>query len=153
MPLRAVLALFLVSTFLTSVTLAEDHSTVSVVFVVPSDQSMNLNAGGERAVALVGNVMLPVDSIRPISISIDDEFVGHALVGAYDVKPVFVLPSGAHEFSFTCEGFRPASTRLEVLGNGSQQFLIVKLIPEAPRSDSAEQSKGSGRDAAAAIKP
>ena len=136
-----------------SVALAEDHSTVNVVFVVPSNPSMSLNVGGERAVAMVGNAMLPVDSIRPISISIDDEFVGHALVGAYSIKPVFMLPSGSHEFSFTCEGFRPASAHLEVLGNGSQQFLIVKMIPEAPRSDSPEQAVEPGKEPAPAIKP
>jgi hypothetical protein len=153
MQLRAVLALFLVSTLLTSLTLAEDHSTVSLVFVVPSEPKMNINEGGERAVALVGNVMLPVDSIRPISISIDDKFVGHALVGPYNVKPVFMLPSGSHEFSFTCEGFRPTSARLEVLGNGSQQFLIVKMTPETPSSKSTDQSKGIGSDAAAGSKP
>lgn len=158
MQLRAIF-LSVVPILFASFALAEDHSTVNVVFVVPSDPSMNLNVAGERAVAMVGNVMLPVDSIRPISISIDDEFVSHALVGAYGVKPVFVLPSGSHEFSFTCEGFRPTSARLEVLGNGSEQFLIVKMIPQTPRSDSPEQPKEHeqpkkpGRNAAPEIKP
>ena len=145
--------LLLVPTLFASVSFAEDHSTVNVVFVVPSDQATTLNAGGERStVAMVGNVVLPLDSIRPISISIDDEFVGHALVGAYNVKPVFVLPSGTHEFSFTCEGFVSTSAGLEVLGNGSQQYLIVRMIPERSHTGPPEQSQEPATDAASGIK-
>jgi hypothetical protein len=79
--------------------------------------------------AVVGNIVLPIQSINPISISIDGEFVGHAMTGFAGIKPVYVLPHGKHKFEFSCEGFRTSKSELTVIGTGSKQYLIVKLEP------------------------
>lgn len=113
-----------------------NHSTVQIVFVVPFE-TPSLGGMGEggaiaKAVprAVVGDMVLPIDSIHPISISIDGEFVGHSMHGTHGTKPVFVLPSGQHKFEFTCDIFNTAKVDLKVIGTGSKQYLIVKLFPK-----------------------
>lgn len=109
-----------------------DHPTVHIVFVYPFDNStsaMNRVDKDGKPVQLgsIGNMVMPFDSIRPVSIVIDNNFVGHALFGQNNVSPVFSLPPGKHKFSFTCEGFRPATQDIHVLGSGSTQYLVVKM--------------------------
>ena len=107
-----------------------DHSTVHIVFVLPNNTppQFDLNAPSAR----VGDIIIPVELVRPISISIDGDFVGHAMVGLHDVKPLFALPRGRHEFKFTCDGYESASIGVKVLGSGSKQYLVVKMKPELP---------------------
>ena len=109
------------------------HATVHFVFVVPSETpAPDLQGSGPQA--LVGDLILPIQSIRPISISIDGEFVGHALTGFAGIKPVYVLPHGRHKFEFACEGFKSSKSDLTVIGTGSKQYLIVKLEPDTTAS-------------------
>ncbi len=105
------------------------HSTVHLVFIVPqTQQSLQFGFGaGSSPMAQVGDFILPVASIHPIAISIDGDFVGHALAGQWHFKPVFVLPEGVRKFTFTYGGSEPVSAELKVLGTGSKQYLIVKL--------------------------
>ena len=56
--------------------------------------------GAQQPMATVNNAIVPEDHIRPIHISIDGDFVGHAMVSVFDIK---------------------------VLGTNSKQYLIVKL--------------------------
>jgi hypothetical protein len=132
-----------------------DHSTVHIVFVVPYNTPVSGGMGGGGAGgggmfavdddgtqtkatprAVVGDMVLPVDEINPISISIDGEFVGHSMTGPDNIKPVFVLPSGLHKFEFSSDKFATKKAELRVIGTGSKQYLIVKLV--APSSKKPE---------------
>jgi hypothetical protein len=104
------------------------HATVHIVFVTPNENA-SPRLQGLSPQAVVGNIVLPIQSINPISISIDGEFVGHAMTGFAGIKPVYVLPHGKHKFEFSCEGFRTSKSELTVIGTGSKQYLIVKLEP------------------------
>lgn len=115
--LTVVIPLF-VSTFACAdAPVPNDHSTVQILFVVPfetPDMGGMGGIGGDGATtkivprAVAGDLVLPIDSIHPISISIDGEFVGHSMHGTHGTKPVFVLPSGQHKFEFTCDIFKTA---------------------------------------------
>ena len=131
-----------------------DHSTVQIVFVVPYEMpdmggmGGGIVGGGAQAkavpLAVVGDMVLPIESIHPISISIDGEFVGHSMAGTNGtngIKPVFVLPSGQHKFEFTCDNFKKAKADLRVIGTGSKQYLIVKLLPEASKDKDAQPTE------------
>jgi len=120
-----------------------EHATVHIVFLVPIEPPSQTPQGSVPQ-AHVGDIVLPIQSIHPISISIDGEFVGHALTGFAGVKPVFVLPHGKHKFEFTCEGFKSTKSELTVIGTGSKQFLIVKLEPNAAASPVKETSELPG---------
>lgn len=83
--------------------------------------------GAQTPMVRVGDIMVPADDVKPIRISIDGDFVGHALVGTWDIKPVFVLPEGKHKLNFEIDGFDPVAADIKVLGTNSKQYLIVKL--------------------------
>jgi hypothetical protein len=130
-----------------------DHSTVHILFVVPYEMPDMGGMGGPDGIieggaqakavprAVVGDMVLPIDSIHPISISIDGEFVGHSLTGTSGIKPVFVLPSGQHKFEFTCDIFKTTKADLKVVGTGSKQYLIVKLLPETTKDKVPQPSE------------
>jgi len=122
-----------------------DHSTVHIVFIAPlANQIKQVPGGNSLPMAYVGDLVVPIDSILPVSISIDGEFVGHAMFGAfYDVNPVFLLPRGSHKFTFSCVGFKTTSAKLRVLGTGSKQYLVVKLQANTSDSDNATKPKSS----------
>jgi hypothetical protein len=108
------------------------HSTVHVVFISPhSHSAMGGGMGGiggtQPTMVRVGDVVVPNDAVRPIRISIDGEFVGHAMVGSWDIKPVFNLPEGKHKLKFELDGFDPVAADIKVLGTNSKQYLIVEL--------------------------
>ena len=96
--------------------------------------------GRQMPMARVGDLLLPADEIRPIRITIDGDFVGHAMVGPQDIKPVFVLPKGLHKFTFAIEGSDPALAEIAVLGTGSKQYLIVKLPSDKPQPKRSDTS-------------
>jgi hypothetical protein len=126
------------------------HSTVHIVFMTPHSQSMmggggmGAMGGSKSPMVRVGDVMIPADGIHPIRISIDGDFVGHAMVGMWDIKPVFILPEGKHKLTFEIDGFDPVAADIKVLGTNSKQYLIVKLPSMKPESarpaDSADAS-------------
>jgi hypothetical protein len=108
------------------------HSTVHVVFISPhSHLMMGSGMGGvggtQKAMVRVGDMVAPADGIHPVRISIDGDFVGHAMLGILDIKPVFVLPEGKHKLTFEIDGFDPVAADIKVLGTNSKQYLIVKL--------------------------
>jgi hypothetical protein len=121
------------------------HSTVHVVFVTTYAQptmAFNAERRGESQPQMVhvGDVVVPVESVRPIRICIDGDFVGHAMVGAWNIKPVFVLPEGKHKMTFAIDGFDPVVAEIKVLGTKSTQHLIVKLPTEEQKSDRSSTS-------------
>ena len=117
------------------------HSTVSVVFISShSPQAMGSQFNGTTSMAHVGNVITPTETIRPIRITIDGDFVGHAMTGVYDVKPVFILPEGKRKFTFSIEGSEPVTSEIAVLGTGSKQFLIITLPADKKSAKSAAAS-------------
>ena len=105
---------------------------------------MGAMGGSKSPMVRVGDVMIPADGIHPIRISIDGDFVGHAMVGMWDIKPVFILPEGKHKLTFEIDGFDPVAADIKVLGTNSKQYLIVKLPSMKPESarpaDSADAS-------------
>ncbi|WP_168566800.1 hypothetical protein [Crateriforma spongiae] len=109
------------------------HSTLHIVFITPhSQQGVREFDGGQRSMVRVGNAIVPAADVRPIRITIDGGFVGHAMAGVWDVKPVFVLPEGNHKLKFELDGFDPVSTDIRVLGTKSKQYLLVKFPAESP---------------------
>lgn len=145
--LSACLALF---AFTPTVGLADGpvqpgHSTVHIVFIASHSHQSQLMGGGTMGGAQppmvhVGNTIGSADGIRLIRIGIDGEFVGHAIVGMFDVKPVFVLSEGKHELTFTIDGFDPVAADIKVLGTNSKQYLVVKLPSEKTESESSTVS-------------
>lgn len=111
------------------------HSTVHVVFITSHSQQMFAGGGMggidiQQPMVRVGDVVVPASGVRLIKISIDGDFVGHAMVGTWDIKPVFVLAEGNRKFTFTIDGFEPVTSEIKVLGTNSTQYLIVKLPSE-----------------------
>ena len=106
------------------------HSTVHIVFITPHSHQMisGRMANADTPMTRVGDIVVPNDGILPIRISIDGEFVGHAMVGMRDIKPVFNLPEGKHKLKFEIDGFDPVAADIRVLGTNSKQYLIVKLL-------------------------
>ena len=147
--LPACLALF---SFAPNVCHADDpvppgHSTVHVIFMISySHQTMGGGGMGgmmgtaQAPMVRVGDAVVPADGIRPIRITIDGDFVGHALVGPQDIKPVFVLPAGKHRLTFATDGFDPVASDIKVLGTNSKQYLLVSLPSERPESKSSAVS-------------
>ena len=139
--LAVVATLFVPSLVRADAPVPNNHSTVHILFVVPYEMPDTGGIGESVAQAkivpraVVGDMVLPIESIHPISISIDGEFVGHSMNVHGSIKPVFVLPSGQHKFEFTCEIFKKARADLRVIGTGSKQYLIVKLLPETSKDD------------------
>ncbi len=121
------------------------HSTVHVVLISSHSHSMTGGGNGgfagiETAMVRVGDMVSPADGIRPIRISIDGDFVGHALVGTMDIKPVFNLPEGKHTLTFEIEGFDPVTVDIKVLGTNSKQYLVVKLPTTKPKTSKSAVS-------------
>ena len=115
------------------------HSTVHIIFIATHSHQSQLMDGGRMGGAQsptvhVGNAIGPVDGIRLIRITIDGDFVGHAMIGMFDVKPVFVLPEGKHKLTFAIDGFDPVTADIKVLGTNSKQYLVVKLPSEKAES-------------------
>jgi hypothetical protein len=122
------------------------HSTVHIVFISPLSQSM-IGGGGtggiggkQTTMVRVGDMVGPADGIHPIRISIDGDFVGHAMVGIWDIKPVFILPEGKHKLTFVIDGFDPVAADIKVLGTNSKQYLIVKLPTKKPEAENSAVS-------------
>ena len=119
------------------------HSTVHVVFIT-SHVQQGMGGAAIRDVQTptvrVGDVIVPAAGIRPIRITIDGDFVGHAMVGMWDIKPVFVLPEGNHKLQFAIDGFDPVTTDIKVLGTNSKQYLVVDLPSEKSESKRAAVS-------------
>lgn len=114
-----------------------DHSSVHLVFVIPNSPSPKFDQNTTRT--RIGNIVVPIQSVNPITIEIDGDFVGHALTGYHDVKPVFVLPSGTREFKFSCDGFQSTSMKIKLLGTGSKQYLVVKMKKEVDNATSKDR--------------
>lgn len=169
-----VVMLFLPVLAIANGSVPNDHSTVNIIFVVPYKIPVfegmggggmgggQAGGGGMFAVeddvtktkvtpsASVGGLaLLPVDEINPISISIDGEFVGHSMTGGVNIKPVFVLPSGLHKFEFSSDEYETKKVELRVIGTGSTQYLIVKLLP--PSSKNTENSSQQGLENTPAV--
>jgi len=119
---------------------SDDRSTVKLFFVnIPITVDANPNAAKEMA--HVGDMVLPTSEVRPASIYIDGDFVGNALSGYVDVKPSFRLPPGTHDFRVECDGCATFESKLQVLGNGSEQWLVVTFRP-TPKKVIAAQPQG-----------
>jgi hypothetical protein len=127
-------------------------SVVHVVFITPPDWPMGTHAhdspmpgamgmegmgrdtGGpfgappqkQAVMAGAGHIVDPTESLRPIRVSIDGDFVSHALVGILNIDPVFNLPAGKHKFTFEFDGGDPVAAEIKVLAN-SRQYLVIKL--------------------------
>ena len=129
-------------------------SVVHVVFITPRDWPMGTEArdwpmGAEAndspmpmgmelmdpsgampqkqaVMAGAGHIVDPTESLRPIRVSIDGDFVGHALVGILNIDPEFNLPAGKHKFTFEFDGGDPIAAEIKVLAN-SRQYLVIKL--------------------------
>ena len=111
-----------------------DHSTVHLIFITPYEQSTAFGGFADETTekVLIGDMVRANEPIRPVSITIDGEFSGHALPGFQLFSPTYVMPSGKHSFVFSCSGIKEVKADLQVVGSGSEQYLIVNLLPETP---------------------
>jgi len=140
-------------------------SVVHVVFITPRDWPMGTEArdwpmGAEAhdslmpmgmeamdpsgampqkqaVMACVGHIVDPTESLRPIRVSIDGDFVGHALVGILNIDPEFNLPAGKHKFTFEFDGGDPVAAEIRVLAN-SRQYLVIKLPSKNSETEDVE---------------
>ncbi|MEO9593341.1 hypothetical protein [Rhodopirellula bahusiensis] len=118
----------------------EGCSRVKLTFALPPNATPTTN----QPMTNVGGMVLPVDSVRPISIFVDGKFTGHAMGSPYfPTRPDIHLRAGDHEFEFKCDGFAPVKIKLTVLGNQCTQHLIVKMVEEAEKK-TAESRKPAG---------
>ena len=129
------------------------HSTVHIVFISPHAHSMVGGTGGmggvngtQATMVRVGDMVAPADGVYPIRISLDGDFVGHAMVGIFDIKPVFILPEGKHKLIFETDGFDPVAAEIKVLGTNSKQYLIVKLPTKKSETDKSAVSADASTD-------
>jgi hypothetical protein len=140
-------------------------SVVHVVFITPRDWPMGTEArdwpmGAEAHDSLMpmgmeamdpsgampqkqavmagaGHIVDPTESLRPIRVSIDGDFVGHALVGILNIDPEFNLPAGKHKFTFEFDGGDPVAAEIRVLAN-SRQYLVIKLPSKNSETEDVE---------------
>lgn len=120
---------------------APSYGTVNLYFLnrfVASDESDSksraaVGGGGFGG----GGFAIHSDVLR---IHIDGEFVGHALLRHVDVNPTLKLSSGHHAFRIECNGYKPFESKLNVLGNGSTQWLVLKLEPLTNTADHKSNS-------------
>jgi hypothetical protein len=111
-------------------TATRTFSTVRIYFLNensldPAPAVFRTEALGSRPVGDGGAAMkLRFETVR---LFLNDKFVGNAILRHVDVKPSFNLPPGEHKFRIECEGYRTFETKLEVLQNGSAQWLVVSL--------------------------
>ena len=140
-------------------------SVVHVVFITPRDWPMGTEArdwpmGAEAndspmpmgmelmdpsgampqtqaVMAGAGHIVDPTESLRPIRVSIDGDFVGHALVGILNIDPEFNLPAGKHKFTFEFDGGDPVAAEIRVLAN-SRQYLVIKLPSKNSETEDVE---------------
>jgi hypothetical protein len=76
-----------------------------------------------------GTVKLqPMLQVGLVRVYVDDHFVGNA----GPVFPKLNLKRGDHNIRVEADGFEPIEQTLHVLGNGSVQYLVFELKPEAP---------------------
>lgn len=115
----------------------DDRSTVKLFFVNVSI-TPDANPNVAKEMAHVGNLLLPTSEARPASIYIDGDFVGNALSRYVDVKPSFRLPPGNHDFRVECDGCKTFESSVNVLGYGSEQWLVVTLRPGPKHGDAAK---------------
>ncbi|MEI6541337.1 MAG: hypothetical protein WCO86_17690 [Planctomycetota bacterium] len=91
----------------------------------------------QAVMAGAGHIVDPTESLRPIRVSIDGDFVGHALVGILNIDPEFNLPAGKHKFTFEFDGGDPVAAEIRVLAN-SRQYLVIKLPSKNSETEDVE---------------
>jgi hypothetical protein len=125
----------------------EGCSRVKLVFVMPPEEPRN----DKQAMVNVGGMVLPIDSVRPVSIFVDGKFTGHSMASPYSsVQPSLHLRAGDHEFEFKCDGFTSTKVKLTVLPNQCTQNLIVKMTKQADeKTAKSKKSIGTARRLAA----
>ena len=129
-------------------------SVVHVVFITPPDWPMPGGMGMEgmgkntefpfgavpqkqAVMAGAGHIVDPTESLRPIRVSIDGDFVSHALVGILNIDPEFNLPAGKHKFTFEFDGGDPVAAEIKVLAN-SRQYLVIKLPSKKSETENVD---------------
>ena len=120
------------------------HSTVNLIIVAPLANANRMGGGldGQQVpMARVGDIVIPIEQIKPISILIDKEFVGHALVGIQNITPTFVLEKGTYEFTFMCDGYIPVTQKLKVVGTGSRLHLLVRMQRKQSQGGVGDESR------------
>lgn len=131
----SLILLFAAGNTFAETTAPPNHSTVKILFVRPVPSVPIAHIGGGEEQLVVGGMAIPKDQFHPVSVSIDDEFVGNAIFGFGSTTPTFVLESGTYEFSFRCDGFKPLTKKLKVIGSGSTQYLLVRMHENAKQEE------------------
>ncbi|EMI24848.1 hypothetical protein [Rhodopirellula europaea] len=116
----------------------EGCSRIKLTFVLPPELPQKPN----QTMTNVGGLVLPMESIRPVSIFIDGQFTGHTLASPYaPMRPDIHLTAGEHEFDFKCDGFAPVKIKLTVLANQCTQYLIVKMTEASNEKTAVSKTK------------
>lgn len=68
--------------------------------------------------------------LRTARLLVDDKFVGHAIVNLHGMPSKFRLAPGDHEFRVELAGYEPFSSTIYVIGNDTDQYLVVDAKPE-----------------------
>lgn len=115
-------------------------STVKLFFVnqyLPDPAATPVPQGGTFFGGGMGGMPPAEFRFEAARLFLNGKFIGHAMLRHVDVNPKLNLPSGEHTLRITCDGYRDYETKLEVLRNGSTQWLVIELQP-APAADRAK---------------
>lgn len=111
-----------------------NYSTVKLFFThLYTNHGPGLGGGGGGAMG--GGIRF-----ETVRLYLNDKFIGNTVLGPFDANPTLNLNPGEHRFRVECDGYRNFETKIEVLQNGSTQWLVVKLdkltrADEPPPSD------------------
>ncbi len=104
-------------------------ATVKLYFVnqfFPDAQAKGRTSSGSAGLGS-GGMGLAEMTFETADLFLDGKFISNVMFRHVDVTPSLNLPSGDHTFRIECDGYREFEKTLTVLGNGSVQWLVVRL--------------------------
>lgn len=156
-PFQPAMAVFIIASLLVCpFANGDDHSetrnygTVKLYFLnqflpqpdaVQDAATLDPFGGGGRGMGGMGGMgvggMFDAWRLETCQLYLDDKFIGHVMTRHVEVKPTLNLTPGEHTFRIESEGYKTFERKLFVLENGSVQWLVIKLEPEAKQEPAA----------------
>jgi len=105
-----------------------------------------MGGGGMGGGGMGGGPMTgPPRQYRVVRVYINDAFVTNWIPDLHDVNPVFNLPPGYSQFRIECDGYKTFESKINVLGNGSTQWIVINseqdteqskpIVPSTPKQN------------------
>jgi len=87
----------------------------------------------------------PPRQYRVVRVYVNNAFVTNWIPDLHDVNPVFNLPPGYSQFRIECDGYKTFESKINVLGNGSTQWIVINseqdteqskpIVPSTPKQN------------------